>query len=50
MAVMNHILFAHTRLVPVIASILTWYKGHCDGVGGSSRVYTELSVSVTVTH
>ena len=43
MTVMNHILFAHTRLVPVIATIikhiyLVAYRGHRDDVGGSSRV------------
>ena len=41
MALMNHILFAHTRLVPVIATTIkhtTWYRGHRDDVGGSSRV------------
>ena len=54
MAVMKHTLSAHTRLMPAIAtvnkhkqaSIFTWYRGHRDDVGDSSRVRPFYCASV----
>ena len=52
-SVMNHIFFAHTRLVPVIATIVKHaylvLGGHRDDVSGSSRLRLFHCISVCLT-